>query len=171
MKIKILIAAVIVGIILLSVDIYLTSRLFQSKQNQKIIERTLAIIKPDAVIAKNTGKIIDRIEKEGFEIKKLKKIHLTLQQAENFYFSHKNKDFYENITKFMSSSPAVIMVLEKEGAIEKWRNLIGNTNPEKSATNSLRKLYGTNIGRNAIHGSDSAQSAKHEIHFFFPHLN
>jgi len=170
MRTKILIVIIVIGASLLSVDIFLTNHLINSQQHHKRTNWTLAIIKPDATLAKSTGKIIDRIEQEGFEIKKLKKMHLEQQQAKNFYLIHKNKSFYESLVKYMTSGPIIVMVLEKEKAIEEWRNLMGSTNPEKAASNTLRKLYGTNIERNAVHGSDSAQSAKSEIHFFFPYL-
>ena len=132
------------------------------------MERTLAIIKPDAVKAKNTGKIIDRIEQENFEIICLKKINLTKNTAERFYEVHKGKAFFDELMQFMTSGPIVVMVLEKENAIQAWRDLMGPTDPAKASEDTLRKLYGTNVGINATHGSDALETAKREISFFFP---
>lgn len=168
MKIKILIGVIFIGIFLVAVDIYFTNRLFSSKPKDKNIEYTLAIIKPDAVSSKYTGKIIDRVEHEGFEIIKIKKHHLTPQQTELFYAIHKDRPFFHNLIKFMSSSPIIIMILEKENAIDKWRKLMGNTNSMQAEENSLRNIFGTDIEKNAVHGSDSPKTAKQEIHFFFP---
>jgi nucleoside-diphosphate kinase len=134
------------------------------------MERTLAIIKPDAVRAKNAGKIIDRIETEGFTIVGMKKLHMSQQQAEDFYAIHKGKPFYAELVEFMSSGPVVVMALEKNNAIQVWRDLMGSTDPVKAAPNTLRKLYGTNVGVNATHGSDAPQTAAIEIKFFFPEL-
>lgn len=135
-----------------------------------MIERTFAIIKPDAVKAKHSGKIIDRIEQEGFNIVALKKIHMTKKQAEGFYAVHKGKGFFEELTTFMSSGPAMVMVLEKEQAIQAWRNLMGATDPAEANTNTLRKIYGASKGNNATHGSDAQETAKTEIAFFFPEV-
>ena len=131
------------------------------------MERTLAIIKPDAVRAKNSGKIIDRIEKEGFNIIEMKKIHLSQKQAEDFYAVHKGRPFFEELVTFMTSGPVVVIALEKENAIKAWRDLMGDTDPAKATENSIRKLYGTNKGQNATHGSDAPQTASAEIKFFF----
>ncbi|MFA6264063.1 MAG: nucleoside-diphosphate kinase [Candidatus Babeliales bacterium] len=134
------------------------------------MERTLAIIKPDAVRAKNAGKIIDRIEAEGFTIVGMKKLHLSKEQAESFYAVHKGKPFYVELVEFMISSPVVVMALEKANAIQAWRDLMGSTDPVKAAPNCLRRLYGTNVGVNATHGSDAPQTAAAEVRFFFPEL-
>ena len=134
------------------------------------MERTLAIIKPDAVRAKNAGKIIDRIEAEGFNIVGMKKLNLSTQQAEDFYAVHQGKPFYAELVEFMTSGPVVAMALEKDSAIQAWRDLMGSTDPVKAAPNTLRKLYGTNVGVNATHGSDAVQTAAVEIKFFFPEL-
>ncbi|MFH1644662.1 MAG: nucleoside-diphosphate kinase [bacterium] len=135
------------------------------------MERTLAIIKPDAVNAKATGKIINRIEQEGFNIIAMKKLQLTKDKAEGFYAVHKGKPFLAELVDFMISGPVVVMVLEKENAIKSWRDLMGPTDPAKATDpNCLRKLYGTNIGFNATHGSDSPETAATEIKFFFPEL-
>ena len=134
------------------------------------MEKTFAIIKPDAVKAKNTGKIIDRIEKEGFDIVGMKKLQMTKAQAESFYAVHKGKGFFDGLVNFVSSGPIIVMVLAKPNAILAWRELMGATDPAKAADNTLRKLYGTNIDNNATHGSDAPETAKQEIAFFFPEL-
>ena len=134
------------------------------------MEKTFAIIKPDAVKAKNTGKIIDRIEAEGFTIKAFKKIHMTKAIAERFYFVHRERPFYNDLTNFMSSGPCVVLCLEKENAIKDWRALMGATNPESAEEGTLRKLYGKNIDNNAVHGSDAPETAVEEIAFFFSGL-
>lgn len=133
-------------------------------------ERTFAIIKPDAVAARSTGKIIDRIEQEGFLIKAMKKIDLQKDQAEKFYGVHKDKDFFNDLVSFMTSGPVVVMVLEKVNAVKAWRDLMGSTDPHKAAEWTLRQLFGTSISQNAVHGSDSLQNAEKEIAFFFPEL-
>lgn len=135
------------------------------------MERTFAIIKPDAIKAKNAGKIIDRIEQEGFGVIAMKKLQLTRDQAYDFYSVHKGKPFLDELVKFMISGPVIVMALEKENAIQAWRDLMGPTDPEKATDpNCLRKLYGTDIGCNATHGSDAPETAKTEIRFFFPEL-
>jgi len=135
-----------------------------------MLEKTLAIIKPDVIKAKNCGKIIDRIEKEGFEILKLEKMHLSKEKAEQFYDIHKGKPFFNELVEFMSSGPVIVMVLQKEDAIKAWRDLMGATDPAEAADNTIRKLYGTNKGQNATHGSDAPETAKKEIEFFFKEL-
>lgn len=134
------------------------------------IEQTLAIIKPDAVAAKNSGKIIDRIEQEGFNILAMKKITLSKEQSEKFYEIHKDRVFFKELVEFMTSGPVVIMVLEKENAIKAWRDLMGSTDPKQAAEATIRNLYGTNISKNAVHGSDGKETAKTEVAFFFPEL-
>jgi nucleoside-diphosphate kinase len=135
------------------------------------MNKTFAIIKPDAVRAKNAGKIIDRIEQEGFNIVGMKKINMSRNVAELFYAVHKGKPFYEELVGLMTSGPCVVMALEKENAIQAWRDLMGSTNPEKAAPNTLRKLYGANVGSNATHGSDAPETAITEITIFFPELS
>lgn len=142
---------------------------FITKGNQTM-ERTLAIIKPDAVEAKNSGKIIDRIEKESFKIVAMKKIQMTKQQAEGFYEVHKGRPFFDELVTFMISGPVVVMVLEKENAVKSWRDLMGSTDSKEAASNTIRKLYGTDKGKNATHGSDSLENAKKEIQFFFSEI-
>ncbi len=132
-----------------------------------MLQKTFAIIKPDAVAAKNAGKIIDRIEAEGFTIKAMKKIHMTKKIAEKFYFVHRERPFYNDLTDFMSSGPCIVMCLEKDEAIKGWRDLMGATNPEAAESNTLRKLYGKNIDNNAVHGSDAPETAAEELSFFF----
>jgi nucleoside-diphosphate kinase len=131
---------------------------------------TLAIIKPDAVHAGNTGKIIDRIIADGFRIRALKMIHQSRTQAEGFYEVHRGKPFFAGLTEFMSSAPCVVMVLEKESAVKAWRDLMGATDPAKADAGTIRKEFGTSVGENATHGSDSDQNAAIEIAYFFNRL-
>lgn len=131
------------------------------------MEKTLVLIKPDAVKKNVTGKIISRFEEEGFKVVALKKLKLTKEQAGQFYIVHKDRPFYDELCEFMSSGPIVAMVLEGEDVISKVRQIMGATDPSKAEEGTLRKLYGSNIGENAVHGSDSAQSAAYEIPFFF----
>jgi len=132
--------------------------------------QTLAIIKPDALQACNNGKIIDRIIGGGFRIRAMKMIHQTRQQAEGFYEVHRGKPFYEGLTEFMSSGPCVVMVLEKEGAVKAWRDLMGATDPAKADQGTIRKEFGLSVGENATHGSDSDENAAIEIAYFFSRL-
>ena len=136
-----------------------------------MIEKTFAIIKPDAVKSKFSGKIIDRIEQEGFNIIGMKKLHMTKSQAEAFYVVHKERPFYAELTAFMCSNPVIVMVIEKECAIKDWRDLMGATDPAQAAPNTLRKLFAKNKGENALHGSDAPETAKDEIRFFFSEIN
>lgn len=128
---------------------------------------TLAIIKPDAVAAGNAGAIITMIEKNGFKIRALRMQHLTRAQAEGFYAVHKGKGFFDELVAFMTEAPVVLLALERENAVAKWREVMGATNPEKADPGTVRKLYGTNIGRNASHGSDSDENAAIELGWFF----
>ena len=144
---------------------------FKNKQETpKMLERTFAMIKPDAVKAGHSNKIIERIEKEGFTIVKKQETTLTKEKVEQFYDVHKERPFFGEIVEFISSGPVVLMVLEKENAIKAWRDLMGATDPSKAAENTLRKLYGGSIGENATHGSDAPETAKTEINLFFPEL-
>jgi nucleoside-diphosphate kinase len=131
---------------------------------------TFGIIKPDAVAAGNSGKIIDRILQAGFKIRGLKLIHQSKKQAEGFYAVHAGKGFYEELTDFMSSGPCVVMALEKENAVKSWRDLMGATNPAEAAEGTLRKDFASSIGENAVHGSDSDENAAIEISYFFSKL-
>lgn len=133
-------------------------------------ERTLAIIKPDAVAAGNAGHIIAILEREGFEIVAMKKITLTEAQARAFYAVHRERPFYEDLMRFMTSGPVIPMVLEREDAIAALRRVMGATNPENAEPGTLRKLYGTDIERNAIHGSDAPETSAAERPFFFSHI-
>ncbi len=129
--------------------------------------RTLAIIKPDAVRRNVVGEIISMITQAGFRITGMKLVQLTKAQAESFYEVHRGRPFFEELTRFMSSGPVVVMVLEKEGAVESFRELIGATDPRQAAPGTIRHRFGSSIGENAIHGSDSPESAEREIAFFF----
>jgi nucleoside-diphosphate kinase len=131
------------------------------------MERTFAIIKPDAVQAGYTGKIIEAIEENGFKICGMKKLHMSKQTAQAFYAVHKERPFYDALTSFMSSGPCVVMALTKEGAIAAWRTLMGATNPDAAAAGTMRKLYGKSIDHNAVHGSDAPETAAEEVAFFF----
>jgi nucleoside-diphosphate kinase len=130
-------------------------------------ERTFAIIKPDAVERRVTGKIIQRIEDEGFQIRAMKRVRLSTSEAEGFYAVHRGKGFFGSLTVFMSSGPAIVLVLEAPDAIKKWRTLMGATDPAKADAGSLRKEFGQSIERNATHGSDAPETALYEIGYFF----
>ena len=131
------------------------------------MERTFAIIKPDAVAAGHIGDIVKIIESNGFTILAMKKIRMTDAAARNFYIVHREKKFYESLVKFMTEGPCVVMALERENAIRTWRSIMGDTNPATATEGTIRKLYGTNIERNATHGSDAPGTAADELHFFF----
>ena len=130
-------------------------------------ERTLAIIKPDAVERRVAGKIIERIEAEGFQIRAIKRVHLSQGQAEGFYAVHRQRPFFASLTSFMSSGAAIVMVLEAADAIRKWRTLMGATDPAKADAGTLRKEFAQSIERNATHGSDAPETAAYEIGYFF----
>jgi nucleoside-diphosphate kinase len=130
-------------------------------------ERTLAIIKPDAVERHLAGKIIERIEAEGFQIRAMRRVSLTKAQAEGFYAVHRERPFFPSLTAFMSSGPAIVLVLEAPDAIRKWRTLMGATDPAKADAGTLRKEFGQSIERNATHGSDAPDTAVYEIGYFF----
>jgi nucleoside-diphosphate kinase len=131
-------------------------------------ERTLAIIKPDAVARRLTGPIIQRIEEHGFQIRAMKRVQLSKPQAEGFYAVHRERPFFGSLTAFMSSGPAVVLVLEAQDAIRKWRTLMGATDPAKADPGTLRKEFAESIERNATHGSDALETAAYEIGYFFP---
>ena len=132
-----------------------------------MIEKTLAIIKPDAVKKNAIGKIIQRIEEDGFSIDKMKMLHLSKEEAKGFYIVHKDKPFYESLTDFMSSGKIIVMVLEREDAIKAWRDVLGATDPAMAEPGSLRRQLGFSVERNATHGSDAADTAEWEIDYFF----
>ncbi len=131
---------------------------------------TFGIIKPDAVNAGTTGSIIQRIIDDGFIIRALKLIQMTLKQAEGFYAVHRERPFFSGLTEFMSSGPCVVMALEKTGAVPAWRNLMGATDPAKADQGTLRKEFGASLGENAVHGSDSDENAAIEISYFFSQI-
>ena len=131
------------------------------------MEKTLAIIKPDAVAAGSTGLIIAMIEDAGFRIAAMKKMRLSSDQAQGFYDVHRERPFFGSLVEFMSSGPVVLMVLEKDGAISGWRNLMGPTDATQAGPDTVRGRYGTNIERNASHGSDAPETAAFETSYFF----
>jgi len=131
---------------------------------------TFGIIKPDAVAKGHTGKIIDKILADGFQIRGMKLIHQAKRQAEGFYAVHAERPFYGELTEFMSSGPCVVLALEKENAVKAWRDLMGATNPAEAAEGTLRKEFAGSIGENAVHGSDSDENAAIEISYFFSKL-
>jgi len=134
------------------------------------MERTFAIIKPNAFADGNSGKIISRIYQEGFKIVGLKKLYLSKVEAEGFYHVHRERPFFGELTEFMSSGPSIVMVLEAEKAIQKWRDLMGATNPAEAAEGTLRRQFGASLGENATHGSDAPETAAFEIGYFFSGL-
>ena len=131
------------------------------------VERTFAIIKPDAVQAGHAGEILDAILKNGLSVRGLKLTRLTTSICQGFYHEHVGKGFYPELEAFMTEGPVVILCLEGEGAILRWRELMGATDPAKAAEGTLRKRFGTHIGRNATHGSDKPESAAFEVGYFF----
>jgi nucleoside-diphosphate kinase len=131
------------------------------------MEYTFAIIKPDAVLSKNSGKIIDMIEQHGFDIIRMHKVNLTEEAATEFYEVHKGKPFFGEMISFICSGPAIILALGKENAVADWRKLIGATDPEKADKGTVRQLFGTSIDKNAVHGSDSVENAEKELSMFF----
>jgi nucleoside-diphosphate kinase len=133
-------------------------------------ERTLAIIKPDAVERRLAGRILQRIEESGFQIRAMKRVHLSKKDAEGFYAVHRERPFFGSLTAFMSSGPAVVLVLEAVDAIKKWRTLMGATDPAKADARTLRKEFAQSIERNATHGSDASETAAYEIGYFFSGL-
>jgi nucleoside-diphosphate kinase len=130
-------------------------------------ERTLAIIKPDAVARRLAGTIIGRIEEAGFQIRAMRRVQLSKPEAEGFYAVHRERPFFASLTDFMSSGAAIVMVLEAPDAIRKWRTLMGATDPAKADPGTLRKEFAQSIERNATHGSDAAETAAFEIAYFF----
>ena len=130
-------------------------------------QRTLAIVKPDAVQRRVAGRIIQRIEDEGFEIRAMRRLHLSKVQAEAFYAVHRERPFFRSLTDFMSSGPVIVMVLEAPEAIKQWRTLMGATDPAKADPGTLRNEFGQSIEKNATHGSDGSETAAYEIGYFF----
>ena len=131
------------------------------------MERTFAIIKPDAVERNLIGKILERIESNGFKIAGMKKTQLSQKEAKGFYYVHKERPFFESLTEFMCSGPVVLLVLEKENAVTAWRDLMGATNPEDAKEGTIRKDFALSMEKNSTHGSDSAENAAYELSYFF----
>ena len=131
------------------------------------MERTFAIIKPDAVKKGAAGQILARIEAAGFRLVAMRMIHMSKGEAEGFYYVHKARPFFGGLTDFMSSGPCVVLCLEADGAIKKWRDLMGATDTAKAEAGTLRRDFGTSIGNNATHGSDAAETAAFELGYFF----
>ncbi len=130
-------------------------------------ERTLAIIKPDAVAAGHAGEIIAMIEAAGFRILGLRMTRLSLLQAEGFYDVHRARDFFADLVAFMTQGAVIVLALERENGIHAWRDLMGNTNPGKAAEGTVRRRFGASIQCNAVHGSDGEDTARNEVAFFF----
>jgi nucleoside-diphosphate kinase len=131
------------------------------------VQRTFSIIKPDAVAEGNAGKILAMIEDAGFRVLALRMTRLTKEQAEGFYAVHREKAFFPSLVKFMTEGRIIVMALEREDAIAKWRELMGATNPANAAEGTIRKKYAQSIERNAVHGSDAAETAEMELRYFF----
>lgn len=134
------------------------------------LERTFAIIKPDACAGNRAGRVLAKIEENGFRVIALKKILMTRKQAEGFYAVHQGKPFFNDLTTFMSSGPCIVMVLEKENAIAGWRALMGATNPANADPGTIRKEFARSVQENAVHGSDAPDTAAYEIPYFFSAL-
>ncbi|SDP04680.1 nucleoside-diphosphate kinase [Desulforhopalus singaporensis] len=134
------------------------------------MERTFAIIKPNALADGNAGKIISRIYEEGFTIVGLKKLYLSKIEAEGFYHVHRERPFFDELTDFMASGPCIVMVLQADNAITRWRELMGATDPAEAAEGTLRREFGKSVGVNATHGSDAPETAAFEIGYFFSGL-
>lgn len=131
------------------------------------MERTLAIIKPDAVADRRAGAILQRIESGGFVLRGMRLVHMTRAEAEGFYAVHRDRPFFDSLTAFMSSGPAIVLALEGDAAILRWRELMGATDPAKAEPGSLRREFGSSIERNATHGSDAPETAAAELAYFF----
>lgn len=135
------------------------------------MERTLSIVKPDAVSKNLIGEVISRFEKKGLKIAALKMLKLSKDDAKKFYFVHKDRPFYSSLTDFMSEGPVVVMVIEGDNAIARVRETMGATNPKDAASGTIRKDFASDIEHNIVHGSDSKESASYEISFFFSSLD
>lgn len=132
------------------------------------IERTLCIIKPDAVEKRAQGAILQRILDEGFQVLAMRQTHLSRRHAEGFYAVHKERPFFGELVEFMTRGSVVVIALQAENAVQKWRDVIGATDPAKAADGTIRKLHGNNVGENAVHGSDSVENGRIECGYFFP---
>ena len=142
--------------------------MFDNDYNRSVMQQTLAIIKPDAVRSRYAGRILHRIEDAGFQIRAMRLVNLTKKEAEGFYDVHRARPFFESLTTFMSSGPAIVLALESPDAIKKWRGLMGATDPGKADAGTLRKDFGSSIEHNATHGSDAPDTAAFELGYFFP---
>jgi nucleoside-diphosphate kinase len=134
-------------------------------------QRTLCIIKPDAVEKRKQGHILQQLLDEGFQVRGMRLAHLTRKQAEGFYAVHRERPFYGELCAFMSRGPVVLLALEREDAVLHLRNVIGATDPAKAAAGTVRKLYGSNVGENAVHGSDSEENGRLECSYYFPGMD
>lgn len=134
-------------------------------------QRTLCIIKPDSVEKRVQGHILQRLLDEGFRVLAMRQIHLTRRQAEGFYAVHRERPFFDELCTFMSRGPVVVVALERDNAVAHYRDVIGATDPAKAAAGTVRKLYGTNVGENAVHGSDSEENGRGECAYFFAGLD
>lgn len=134
------------------------------------MEKTLAIIKPDGVERNLIGKITQRIEAEGFKIIAMKMVHLRKQEAQGFYYVHKTRSFFDELTTYMSSGPVVIMALQHPKAISRWREIMGATNPAEAKSGTIRKEFGLNLEKNTTHGSDGVDTAAFEVSYFFSQI-
>jgi nucleoside-diphosphate kinase len=141
--------------------------MFDNDYNLSVMQQTLAIIKPDAVAARYTGRIIQRIEEAGFQIRAMRVQRLSQAEAEGFYAVHRERPFFGSLTQFMASGPVVLLALEADDAIKKWRALMGATDPAKAEAGTLRKEFGASIENNATHGSDAPDTAAFELGYFF----
>jgi len=141
--------------------------MFDNDYNRSVMQQTLAIIKPDAVAARHTGRIIQRIEEAGFQIRAMRMLHLSQVEAEGFYAVHRARPFFGSLTQFMARGPVVVLALEADDAIKKWRGLMGATDPAKAEPGTLRKEFGASIENNATHGSDAPETAAFELGYFF----
>jgi nucleoside-diphosphate kinase len=135
-----------------------------------VIQRTLGIIKPDAVAKGVAGRILSRVEESGFKVLGLKMLHMTPAQAGGFYAVHRERPFYQSLCAFMTQGPSIVMVLEADSAIQRWRDLMGATDPAKAASGTIRKEFASSIEANAVHGSDAPETAAFEIPYFFSAL-
>ncbi|HEV2600905.1 MAG TPA: nucleoside-diphosphate kinase [Candidatus Babeliales bacterium] len=165
-----------ISIIILTAFVVIAAVIYSIHRQQKqgastVVEKTFAIIKPDAVAAKNSGPIIAAIEQNGFNIVGMRKLQMNKETAETFYAVHAARPFFGELVEFIISGPVVVLALEKENAIKAWRDLMGATDPKQAAEGTLRKQFGANIGNNALHGSDAPETAATELGIFFPELN
>jgi nucleoside-diphosphate kinase len=132
------------------------------------LERTLCIIKPDAVEKRKQGAILARILEEGFKVLAMRQVQLSRREAEGFYAVHRERPFFDELCTFMTRSPVVVIALERENAVLHWRTVIGATDPAKASDGTIRKLFGANVGENAVHGSDSPENGRIETAYYFP---